>query len=337
MYRSCAFCNGKLDGDGGPSGLGVGRRLAFDEWKGRLWVICPKCSRWNLAPLDDRLERIEALARAAGEGRVAAATEHVALIRWQAYDLVRVGKPRRLEFATWRYGERLKARRREQLKFVVPVTVAAVGLAVAVNVAAGGSLGVFVWNMPNIARMLYTGMVGRRRVSFVEPPICERCGTVLRVQAKHIAYARVVREAQSDVALILSCPTCRTEGAMLVGRDAQTALRQGLTYLAIARGSRQRVEDAARLVEGAGGPDQLIRDVARRELTLRSLAAERRLALEMAVDERAEVEELERQWRDAEEIAGIADGMLSTTTELEEELRRLKRRGQENEGDQPSS
>src|SRR5881396_1683110 len=138
MYRTCAFCNGKLDGDGGPSGLGVGRRLAFDEWKGRLWVICPKCTRWNLAPLDERLEHVEALARAAGEGRVAAATEQVALIRWRGYDLVRVGRPPRLEFATWRYGERLKARQREQLKFVVPLTVATVGLAVAVNVADGG-------------------------------------------------------------------------------------------------------------------------------------------------------------------------------------------------------
>src|SRR5437667_48774 len=220
MYRTCAFCNGKLPGDGGPSGLGVGQRLAFDEWKARLWVVCPKCSRWNLAPLDGRLEKIEALARAAARGRVAAATEQVALIRWQHYDFVRVEKPRRLEFATWRYGERLKARRREQLKFVLPVTVAAVGLAVAVNVTAGGSFGVFVWN------------------------------------------------------------------------------------------------------------------VARRELTLRSLAPERRLALEMAVDERAEVTELERQWRDAEELADIADGQLSTTTELEEELRRLKKRP---EGDQPSS
>src|SRR5437660_1655598 len=201
MYRTCGFCNGKLGGDGGPSGLGVGRRLAFDEWKGRLWVICPKCSRWNLAPLDDRLEQIEALARAANSGSVAAATEQVALIRWQSYDLVRVGKPRRMEFATWRYGERLKARRREQLKFVVPVTVGA---------------------------------------------------------------------------------------------------------------------------------------VARRELTLRSLGAERRLALEMAVDERAEVEDLERHWQEAEEIAEIADGMLSTTTDLEEELRRLKQR-QRPKGDQPSS
>jgi len=332
MYRTCAFCNGKLDGDGGPSGLGVGRRLAFDEWKGRLWVICPKCSRWNLAPLDDRLERIEALARAAGEGRVAAATEQVALIRWLTYDLVRVGKPRRLEFATWRYGERLRARRREQLKFVLPVTVAAVGLAVAVNVAAGGSVGVFVWNMPNIARMLYTGMVGRRRVTLVEPPICERCGTVLQLRAKHVAYARVVRQTQQDVGLILSCPSCHTEGAMLVGHEAQAALRQGLTYLALARGRQQRVEEAARLVESAGGPDQLIADVARRALTLRSLAGERRLALEMAVDERLEIEELERQWKEAEEIAEIADGTLSSDPLLDQELNRIRKQlGQDGE------
>jgi len=193
-------------------------------------------------------------------------------------------------------------------------------------VAAGGSLGVFVWNMPNIARRMYTGLVGRRRVSLVEPPICERCGSVLQVRAKHVAYARVVSQAHADVALIVSCPACRTEGAMLVGRDAQTALRQGLTYLAIARAGRQRVEDAARLVEGAGGPDQLIRDVARRELTLRSLAPERRLALEMAVDERAELDELERQWKEAEEIAEIADGTLSSDPLLEEELERIRKK-----------
>src|SRR5207244_7441433 len=103
-----------------------------------------------------RLERIEALARAAGEGRVAAATEHVALIRWQSYDLVRVGKPRRVELATWRYGERLKARRREQLKFVVPVTVAALGLAVAVNVAAGGPLGGVVLDIAHLPPGVYS-------------------------------------------------------------------------------------------------------------------------------------------------------------------------------------
>src|SRR3989442_4580538 len=213
MYTTCAFCSGKLDGDGGPSGLGVGRRLAFDEWKGRLWVICPKCSRWNLAPLEERWEKVEALGRAAREGRVAAATAQVALIRWRAYDLVQVGKPPRLELATWRYGERLKARRREQLKFVLPLTVAALGVAVAVNAAAGGSFGVFVWNMPNIARSIYTGMVGRRRIELVEPPICDRCGAVMNLRARHVVHARVVPESRSGLGLILSCPHCRSEGA----------------------------------------------------------------------------------------------------------------------------
>src|SRR3989454_1728865 len=169
MYTTCAFCNGKLDGDGGPSGLGVGRRLAFDEWKGRLWVICPKCSRWNLAPLEERWEKVEALGRAAREGRVAAATAQVALIRWRAYDLVQVGKPPRLEFATWRYGERLKARRREQMKFVLPLTVAALGVAIAVNVAAGGSFGVVGWEIAPLAPAVYTGVVGGRRDQVVRP------------------------------------------------------------------------------------------------------------------------------------------------------------------------
>jgi hypothetical protein len=324
MYSSCAFCDGRLDGDGGPSGLGVGRRLAFDEWKGRLWVICPKCHRWNLAPLEERWERVEALARAARAGRVAAATDHVALIRWQAYDLVLVGKPPRLELATWRYGERLRARRRDQMLFVVPLTVATLGVAVAVNVAAGGSVGVFVWNVPNVARSIYTGIVGRRRIALVEPPVCERCGSVLMLRAKHLARARVTATAQADLALLLSCPSCGGEAALLTGPDAQAALRRGLTYLNLARGGRQRAEDAARLVEASGGPDRLIKSIAKSELTLRSLAADRRLALEMAVDEQAEVEALERQWREAEEIADIADGLLSNDPQLEQHLRRLK-------------
>jgi hypothetical protein len=210
-----------------------------------------------------------------------------------------------------------------------------VGLAVAVNVAAGGSVGVFVWNMPRMAQWMYRGIVGRRAVGLVEPPICERCSTVLRLQARHMAHARVVPDTKADLGLVLSCPSCHAEGAMLIGPEAQAALRQGLTYLALTRRRRERAEDAARLVEGAGGPERLIRDVARRELTLRSIAPERRLALEMAVDEQAEVAALERQWREAEEIAEIADGLLSTTAELEAELRRLKERGPD--GGQPPS
>ena len=332
MFRSCGFCNAAFDGDGGPSGLGVGRRLAFDEWKGRLWVVCPRCSRWNLTPFDDRLERIEALARAASVGRIAAATDQVALIRWQRYDFVRVGKPPRTELATWRYGERLRTRQRERMKVVVPLTVAAIGLGIAANVAAGGGFGVIIWNIHRFADWVYLRMVGSRRVSVTEAPICAHCGSLMQLRARHVQHARVVPDTHAEVAVVLSCPRCWNEGAQLTGTDAVQVLRQGLTYLNLRRGGRRRAEEAAREVDQVGGPDQLVREIARRELTLRSLRPERGLALEMAVDERAEVEELERQWREAEEIADIADGTLSTTETIEEELRRIRRA----DGNQPS-
>src|SRR2546423_6056409 len=332
MFSSCAFCNASFDGDGGPSGLGVGRRIAFDEWKGRLWVVCPRCSRWNLTPFDDRLERIEAVARAASEGRIAASTDQVSLIRWQHYDFVRVGKPPRVELAMWRYGERLRNRQRERMKVVVPLTVAAIGLGIAANVAAGGGFGVVVWNLHRIADRIYLALAGRRKVSMVETPICAHCGNPMQLRARHVQHARVVPDRHAEMAVVLSCPSCRQEGAQLTGGDAIQVLRQGLTYLNLVRGGRRRAEDAAREVDQVGGPDRFVRDIARRELTLRSLRPERGLALEMAVDERAEVEELEQQWRGAEENADIADGTLSTSADIEKELRRLKK----TTGDQPS-
>lgn len=327
MYRTCAFCNATLDGDGGPSGLGVGRRLAFDEWKGRLWVVCPRCARWNLAPLDDRLERIDALARAAKDGRVTAATEQVALIRWNRYEVVRVGRPPRTELATWRYGERLHARHRERLKVVVPASVAIVGLAIAVNVAAGGSLGLLVWNLPSIADTLYMRIVGNRRVPLLDPPVCERCGAAMELRARHVQFARVVPEAGADLAVMLSCPQCHREGALVTGPDAAQVLRQGLAYLNANRSGRRRAAEAAGVIDAAGGSDRLLREVAGQGDRLRSIRPQRRLALEIAVDEQTEVQDLERQWRDAEELAEIADGTLSASVDIEEQLRRLRRRG----------
>ena len=325
MYTTCAFCNAKLDGDGGPSGLGVGRRIAFDEWKGRLWVICGKCARWNLTPFDDRLERIESVARTASAGRIAASTPQIALIRWERYELVRVGKPPRQELATWRYGERLAQRARDRAKVTVPLAVAAIGVGIVANVVAGGGLGVLVWNLHNVTESLYVGIVGRRRVNLDEPPSCARCGSVMQLRAKHVQHSRVIPESRADLAVVVSCPHCHEEGAMVTGDAAAQLLRQGLSYLNATRSGRRSAVDAARTVDQAGGADGLIREVARREQTLRALRPGRRLALEMAVDEQMELLELERQWRDAEELADIADGTLSTTAEVEEKMRQLRR------------
>ena len=324
MYQTCAFCSGALGGDGGPSGLGVGRRFAFDGWKSRAWVICQRCARWNLTTVHDRLETVTALERMAAGGRVAATTDQVALVRSGAYDVVRVGKPPRVEMAGWRYGERLKARERERLKVVVPVTLAVVGVTIATNVAFGGGMGYFLGQVPRLGDAVYTGLVGNRKVN-VEPPVCGHCGAVMVLRARHVQHARLSRTMHQDLALLLRCPRCENIGAMLEGSDAERALRHGLTYVNLKKGRKvkRKAEEAASAVERAGGPQELIAGATRAELRISTLKGAQGLALEMAVDEQAEVRELEREWRRADEIAEIADNLLVPPT-IEQELKDLK-------------
>jgi hypothetical protein len=328
MFHTCAFCSGALGGDGGASGLAVGRRFAFDGWKSRAWVICQRCGRWNLTPLDDRLDAVAALEHMAAAGRVAATTSQVALVRSGAYDVVRVGQPPRVEMAGWRYGERLKARQRERLKVVVPVTLAVVGVTIATNIAAGGSSAWLFAQVPRLGDAVYTGLVGNRKVG-IEPPVCAHCGAIMVLRARHVLEARLTRTTHQDLALLLRCPRCKDLGAMLEGANAERALRHGLTYVNLRKGRRvkRKAAEAASIVERRGGPQELIGRAARDELRLSTLKGAEGLALEMAVDEQAEVRELEREWRRAEEIAEIADNLL-TPPAIEAELKHLKNEGQ---------
>jgi hypothetical protein len=328
VFTSCAFCAGELGGDGGASGLAVGRRFAYDGWKSRAWVVCQRCARWNLTPFDERLEVIAALDRMASSGRVAATTAQVALIRVGPYDVVRVGQPPRVEMATWRYGERIKARERERMKVVVPVAIVVVGLSVAVNVAAGGSMGAFMGQIPQLANGIYTGIVGNRKIP-IEPPICARCGNVMVLRNRHVKEARLQHTTRADVALLLVCRRCKGEGALLEGADAEAALRGGLTYQNLRRSSKlkKKASEAATQVDAYGGAEPFLARQAMREAKVGTYKGAEALALEMAIDEQLELRELERQWHEAEEIADIADNLLVDPT-VEEALERLKERGQ---------
>jgi hypothetical protein len=330
MFTSCGFCSGALGGDGGASGLGVGRRFSFDPWKSRAWVICQRCGRWNLTPFDERIDTINALDRMAASGRVAATTDQVALIRVGPYDVVRVGQPPRVEMATWRYGERLKARQREKLKIVVPVAIVAVGLTVAINAASGGTVGVFMGQIPGISQGIYKGIIGYRKIP-IESPICARCSQVMVLRAKHMVDARLQHTTSADLALLLICPSCRGLGAQIEGADAETALRSGLTYVNLRRTKRirRKATEAALQVDAYGGAEAYLVRQARREVKVSDYKGAEALALEMAVDEQVELREIERQWHDAEEIADIADNLLVDPI-VEEELRHLK------EGNQPN-
>ena len=58
MYSTCIFCHAGLGSNEAIEHFPVGRRLAFDAAKGRLWVVCSACERWNLSPLEERWEAI---------------------------------------------------------------------------------------------------------------------------------------------------------------------------------------------------------------------------------------------------------------------------------------
>ena len=330
MFISCGFCSGALGGDGGASGLGVGRKFSFDPWKSRAWVICQRCGRWNLTPFDERIDTINALDRMAASGRVAATTMQVALIRVGPYDVVRVGQPPRVEMATWRYGERMKARRNEQLKIVVPVALVAVGLTIAINAASGGTVGVFMGQIPGISQSIYKGVIGYRKVP-IDTPICAHCGKVMVLRAKHVKDARLQHSTHADLALLLICQSCNREGALLEGADAETALRSGLTYVNLSRTRKlkKKAPEAALQVDAYGGAEAFLVRQAQREVKVSAYKGAEALALEMAVDEQVELREIERQWHDAEEIADIADNLLVDPA-IEAEMRKLK------EGNQPN-
>jgi hypothetical protein len=327
MFTSCAFCSGALGGDGGASGLGVGRKFSFDPWKSRAWVICQRCGRWNLTPFDERIDTINALDRMAAAGRVAATSEQVALIRVGPYDVVRVGRPPRVEMATWRYGERMKAREREKMKVMLPITVAVIGASIAFNAAVGGSMGGFMWQIPQMANGIYTWTVGNRKVA-IEPPICARCGKVMILRTRHVKDARLQRSTHADLALLLTCRSCKGEGALLEGADAETTLRSGLTYVNLSRTRKlkKKASEAATQVDAYGGAEAFLVRQAQREVKVGAYKGAEALALEMAVDEQAELRELERQWREAEEVADIADNLLVDPA-IDDALRRLKNGG----------
>ena len=60
MYRHCIYCSADLGSNEAIEEFPVGRTVAVDAAKGRLWAVCARCARWTLAPLEERWEAVEA-------------------------------------------------------------------------------------------------------------------------------------------------------------------------------------------------------------------------------------------------------------------------------------
>lgn len=112
MYRHCIFCAGALGANDSIEEFPVGRALAFDGWRGRLWVICPRCKRWNLAPIELRWEAVERAEKIFRDTALKVQAERIGLAELRdGTRLVRVGDAVPGELAAWRYGRELRARR----------------------------------------------------------------------------------------------------------------------------------------------------------------------------------------------------------------------------------
>ena len=319
MFDRCIFCHAALAHNQSLQHFRHGRRIAFDPVRGRLWAVCQACGRWNLAPIEERWEALEELDRLSTDrARLLSQTDNIALMRVDDLQLVRVGRAERAEEAWWRYGRDLLQRRRRSHIIQGLEVAAMIAAAAATGGAAVGMVGSSVF-LP-VTRWWRFG-----RVAWRGQAACERCGTPLRQLRFRDAGALVLRPGDDGGMEVWSgCERCGTAhggvGHRLTGMEAEHVVRRSLAWMHHVGASEQRVRSAASAIEAAGSAERLVRAVAERRVTLDRLETVDRahaVALEIAVNEERErqlleleLAQLERRWKEEEEIAAIADREL---------------------------
>jgi len=94
MYSTCLFCNQSLGANEVVEAFPVGRRLAFDQKRGRLWVVCRRCEKWNLTPLEERWEAMETCERLFRDTPRRVSTDNIGLAKLsEGLELLRIGVP----------------------------------------------------------------------------------------------------------------------------------------------------------------------------------------------------------------------------------------------------
>jgi hypothetical protein len=351
MFSTCLFCHARLGRNDVVEHFPVGERLAFDSARGRLWAICPGCRRWNLSPIDDRWEAIEECERLFRSTRARVSTENIGFAPLPSgVDLVRIGKPLRPEFAAWRYGSRLQWRRR---RAGIAAGVGAVGAAGAL--AIGGSalvaaaapilapaffgLGISapLWVVPGMIAMDLKDRWQWERVALHVP---SPDGRRLTVRVWHLwesAYYTDRDGGNLALRLVHDGGVTRYEG--------DKALSAGGRLLARANwlgGAGRLVRHAVQQIDESGDAEGFLHKTgfrfsrfhgrrimaSYRRVGAMNLVPVERLALEMAVHEESERRALEGElahladeWKEAEEIAAIADDLF-VTPDVEEWMKR---------------
>ncbi|WP_419162375.1 hypothetical protein [Candidatus Palauibacter sp.] len=339
------FCKKPLGSNEVVEAFPVGRRLAFDPAKGRLWVVCRSCERWNLTPLEERWEAVETCERLFRATRIRTSTENVGLARHtEGLELVRIGEPLRPEFAAWRYGDQFRRRRRRWIAAGSAGVVANLGTYVTINLATGGLIaGAGAAALSGGAAGLALATVQRllnRQANVAE--FRRSDGTRYTLAREHAAQFARIRADDDEPGFrveIHKGPLSRKGPYSFEGDDAGRAINALLPLVNGAGAAARHIREAVSQIESHGDPHRFIADSSERgsatiarELPapgrgrkvrlsgpgwVRKMPKPTRLALEMALHEEqerraleGELAQLEQAWREAEEIAAIADNLL---------------------------
>lgn len=350
MFSTCVHCHGSLDRNESIDHFPIGRRIAFDAERGRLWVVCRKCERWNLSPLETRWEAIEECARAFRETRVRVSTDNIGLARLrEGTELVRIGAPLRPEFAAWRYGDQFERRQRRYAMYAIGTVAAVAGL-----VAGGVALGVTLGALPTavqfsqLSRVVVAARTAQKGETWIPVGESKWVSPLSHIQPRIVARPDVPESWGIEIhGVVRSDPPpahkqwpyrpmlhrqdfSNATMLKLRGNDAEHVMRWVLPRVNRAGASRSRIDQSVELIESAGdasrfGPwlaSQLpvwrakMRFVENNGL-LHKIPPAARLAFEMSLHEETErralegeLHVLEAAWRRADEIAKIADDML---------------------------
>ncbi len=312
--------------------------------------MCTHCKRWNLTPIEERLEAIEECEREFRGTFIRVSTDNIGLATLRSgLELVRIGEALRPEFAAWRYAGNFSKRRTRSFA----ITGAAVAGAGVASAAVGAVLGpmmvgtVGVVALPGLATVMAAipmlGVLAAQEYITNDRVVARfsRKHRLLTVRAQHVGAAEL--EVGHGDATSLSLPH-DTGWVTFTGTEAIHATTVILANSNRNGGDKSVVEDAVRQIEDSGTAEGYLESASRRggwrrgrifsvlngyrALGAMRLSTTERLALEMAVHEETErramhgeLAVLEEAWRGAEEIAEICDGVL-TPPQLNDWLKR---------------
>ena len=332
MYATCLYCNANLGDNDAIERFPIGRRLAFDSDKGRLWVVCVNCEHWNLTPIEERWEAIEECERRFRDERKHVTSDNIGLARLgEGLELVRIGHPLPTEYAAWRYGDQFGHRGRSTI--YKSTGIAALGAAA---VMGGMTIGAFSLGAVLLYPLFERFRKNQRRNRLIAR-IPRWIGDPFTVRGEHLDAVRVVPDGEAEGGWkLLFAHDVGDE--TLVGVEAINAIALLTPRINIGGAPARIVREATRRLEAFDDVTQYLLPAAHvadskapGQKNVVNLPLTTRLAIEMAANEENErhamegdLALLELDWKEAEEIAAIADGLL-VPREVEERLDALRR------------